>query len=1142
MNVKFIGSIEIILIVIISFTFAYIVSMGNSLENLSINPQESKTISKFREIVLNYLSKGMVSAQPAMQTCSVNHNGTLCQEYLASVCDSKCASSCFPGVRKDSPDCKLGTCYDSAQGLCNAGTPKSSCESAGGQWSLQQPVQCNRECCLISPDGNGHANQAKLSTQQQSNNIGKTSGAKVSWVPVDGEVECLKKATSQNEGACVLDLDLESNKYNCKFITETDCMTKGGQFYVSQLCTNPELKTKCEKTANTQCFNGKYGVYFIDSCGNKANVYDNNKLNDKNYWSTVVSIKDGCSLGTSSNFLANQQRCGNCDYLAGSICGTPIQGKDNPAISGQYVCRDLSCIDENGKKRKQGESWCAFDGAIGIDGANGTNEERSVDVPGSRHYKKLCFDGEIRLEPCAEYRNGLCVESDTNVTGVTRAFCKVNTASDCITQNEDAEKLAKCEENSDCFLKHVEIQKFKFDVCAPKYPAGFELNNEPKDKSEGDEGESSETICAVASQKCTYYEKKGFGGKWSCEINCKCKDAIFTETMNNLCMSLGDCGGKVNLAGEYSKNYVIKGDKSSDIGQSYINDLKKYATPVKDQRVDLSEGDISNDVRGLDEPSGPKSGFVHRAVELWKGNRFWMKPSVAVTASLFGVGKYRERKVTFECLPWQPPTGGSNCDKCNDNGLGCTKYKCKSLGKACDLLNSEDHNPLCVSMSSSDTIAPEITFNPSALSSGFSYEPLASVSGVQIKSSASDGCLKEVSTVSLGIKLNEPGKCKYSTERVIDYKSMEKSFDGENPNDYSLEHNNTFAMPLLEGGADPARRGEYNLYIRCQDGSPNSNSNDQDYTVNFCVMPADDKTPPTIGKFVPESPGAVGINADSLNIQFYTNEPATCKFSLQDQNYEVMENDALCDNEINQVTLNRWLCLAQLNVSQISNTGSYSFRCADKPWLGTGEEGGSSLDPERNVNVEGINYSIQKTTTALKINSITLNGTTIYVASEPVSVTLEISTSGGIDNGKAFCIYTLDNRWTADFSQTDSTTHKQTWTSLNAGSHTVDVQCTDRAVGNVVNENAQFNIEIDNISPLITRVYNSGNSLRVVTNEPSTCAYSIDSCSFDFAKGTLLSGLDHYHTMPYNNGITYRIKCKDSFENIGTCLSVTGGY
>ena len=505
MNIKFIGFFNIVLILLSSISFVYILGESNSFNNyLPVDNRDSKLINFVREKVLGFLSAGLVSAQTSsgMQTCLVNLNGTSCQEYPVSTCDSQCATAggCFQGRRSEFPQCQLGTCFDNTQGVCNPGTPRFSCENENGVWSPGTPAQCNKHCCLINPDGDGqHGSQARLTTERECALLRETFGSSLFKPTISGQAECSAMATSQEEGACVLGLDALTNKYNCKFETETQCITSGGTFYLGQLCTNPQLNTKCERTGNTKCFKDR--VYFVDNCGNgnRANIYDSTKLNDASYWSTVVPIASSCSLGTSSNFLSNQARCGNCNYIAGSTCGTPIQGKDVPAISGQYVCRDLSCIKEDGTKVKHRSSWCAFDGAIGVDGADGTNEERSVDVPGSRHYKKQCFDGEIRNETCAEYRNQICVETVPDAAGVTTASCKVNTALTCLEQNDNPEDLARCEENPDCFLKKVEIEGFRVEVCSPKYPTGREFNGESEDENYE---KYSENVCSYATKTC----------------------------------------------------------------------------------------------------------------------------------------------------------------------------------------------------------------------------------------------------------------------------------------------------------------------------------------------------------------------------------------------------------------------------------------------------------------------------------------------------------------------------------------------------------------------------------------------------------------------------------------------------------------
>jgi hypothetical protein len=1246
MNIRAISLFEIFLIVLSGVAFSYIIGETNFSEGLPVPNKESKFISFVREKILSYLSSGIVSAQSvSVQTCLVDKSGASCQEYPSDICNSKCTSSCFPGRRGDFSSCKLGTCYDSALGLCNAGTPKTSCENQNGTWSADTPVQCNRRCCLINPDNSGGASQAKITTNQECNYLSKTLGAPVKWdSQIADEIQCISKVKTQREGACVLELLPEINKYNCQFTTETKCLTKGGKFYVDRLCTNPQLNTKCEMTSNTKCFENKDAVYFIDSCGNRANVYDSSKSDSVHYWSSVVSFTQLCSINSGNNNLANQQSCGNCNYLRGNICGTPKPSFDKQPIIGQYVCKDLSCIDREGKKRQHGSSWCVFDSWTGLDGANGTSEERAVDVPGSRQFKELCFEGEIRLQPSAEYRNGLCVEGDVDDKGFTTASSRTNKGVLCTKNNEDAEKLAKCEENSDCYLKHVEVDKFKFDVCVPKYPPGFELSDKPQ--------EDSVAICAAASQTCTYYEKKGIDFQWHCKINCACRETRFTETMNNLCISLGDCGSHVNLAGKLGDGYSIKGDKYSKLSDAYIQGLKKYIKPKPGQRV---SGMTREEIEGLfgkgfrfDDPGnlamiltsfglgvagavalgafgalsttswslatllanpfslgfattptvlgsfssaisgvaigagigyivglgfdlegdelyiamavgavvGGVIGFYWTTILGWIGLAGsagligWIVAAVVAVAiailTVAGVGKYRERKVEFKCLPWQPPSGGSDCSKCNELGVAgqCTAYKCKSLGKTCELLNPNTADEMCVNIAPNDASAPSIGFNKTSLPQGFSYEEFNN--GVKIKSSASDGCLQEYSPIVFDILANEPAQCKISSVKPDKgYDEMDDTFFTSSVNNYVVNHIESTAMPTLDSlgvsGVDPERRGQHNLYVLCKDKS--GNSGDNAYNVRFCVSPANDVQSPIIKKFVPESPGVVGLNSSYFNLMFFTDEPSTCRFSSTDQAYETMENEANCQNGISQSTIDGWLCIARLNVTKDISEINYYFRCADQPWLGVDiQQNSITLEPGRNVMTQSTTYVVKKTTTPLTISSVTPNGKTILSASEPVPVTLDVVTNGGIDNGKAFCKYSLgsgDNY--IDFAITSLNNHKQIFTSLFAGDYNIKLKCVDRA-GNIAEGNSQFKIEVDNVGPLMTRVYNSGTNLKVVTNENSICEYSTNSCSFEFGKGTALSGAGIVHTMSYSNGLNYNIKCRDDFGNVGNCLSVKGGY
>ncbi len=1307
MNKKTISLFEIYLLFTFSIAFAFIMSQTNEISGqLPIGKKESSFIGKLRRTILSYLSNGLVSAQSesssgGIWTCQNNVNGSACQEYPSNTCNSVCTTACFQGKRNNFANCKLGSCLDPVFGTCSPGTPKFLCEQQGGQWSNNTQAECNRECCLIHPDGQGSGSQAQFTTQQQCNYLGQTQGAPVSWVPVTGEIECVLKASSQERGACVLEFLPELQKYNCKTITQSACLASGGNFSTGQLCTNPSLNTKCEKTPNTKCFEELDGVYYIDSCGNRANIYDSTKSNDVSYWSNIVPLTESCDVSVTGNSITNQNSCGNCDYLMGNICGTPRNGVDTSAIYGNYVCRDLSCVDEWGNRKRNGESWCAFDGKIGLDGSgnpvpstnsifselptapgqtwcvnrtdglatlynstgvekqqtiamsgnnfaikvicsneteistvtsSGTNEERSIDLPGSRHYKKNCFDGEVRTEPCQEGRNGICAQS-MQTNGYTSASCRINGGVLCLKANPGAEgnpeDLNKCEENPDCFLKHVDVgRSFKFDVCAPKYPLGLYTSDE--------DTTDSKTICSYGSQKCTYVEKKGLSG-WRCIMNCGCKTQIFTETMNNLCSSLGDCGGKINLNGDFTHDgYSVTG-RAPRLSENYISGMQSYKTPVQGQSANVLNGSQLSAIFGVPELNFEENNFPSTMAQMGLGvamalntgalgfslgisegiatagapiapppslggfgaalsgaaigagigyilatilglegaaativvvlgavvgtlsalgtlgstmQAFMLNPVTLIVViviliifSLLGIGKTRERNVEFKCMPWQPPAGGAKCELCNSDDLPCSKYKCETFGKTCRYLNGGTGNEVCVNIAPNDVAPPTISVDDEVLSSGFAYQN-SQATGVKIKNTAViDGCLQEHSVVNWGILLNEQGQCKFSEQHTENFDEMESFFgaDGEN-NNYRLNHSIPTVMPSLDeigiSGADPNRRGTYNLYVRCQDASGNGKDS-AEYTAQFCVSPENDLTPPIVSKFYPTSPGLVGLEVNSKRIIFYTNEPATCKWGLTaGQDYSQMPNPVQCNNELSQATLNGWLCQTDLSVENATTT-NYYFKCADKPWLGNNETNPNIPDDESNIG-EDNPYQLTKTTTPLVITSISPNEN-MNVGSAPHNINIKIRTNGGINNGNSVCSFSESGGIYVPFFSTGTNIHEQEDLNLFPKTYNYQFKCLDSAQ-NIANASVQFNIALDENGPIITRVYKSSSNLKVVTNEPSSCAWSRNACSFEFANGTLMTQTTYMHTMPYENGINYKIKCKDSFGNIGTCMSVNGGY
>jgi hypothetical protein len=416
--------------------------------------------------------------------------------------------------------------------------------------------------------------------------------------------------------------------------------------------------------------------------------------------------------------------------------------------------------------------------------------------------------------------------------------------------------------------------------------------------------------------------------------------------------------------------------------------------------------------------------------------------------------------------------------------------------------------------------------------------------GFKIESSESeDGCISEFAAVNYGISLDEAAQCKVDIVRTDDFDAMDEFFGGSNL--YKDDHSTISVMPLLDSidapgvEGDPDRRGDYVMFVRCSDF--NGNENSREYAINFCVEPANDVTPPVIRQFIPESPGYAGLGVEEKDLLFYTNEPAECRWSLTDEQYEEMDEVVLCANEIEDVTPNGWLCGVTLPISNETEEQNYYFRCLDQPWKLHDED--EENDEDRNVATQSAIYQIIRTTEPLEIISVSPDDEVIVAGGEPVAVDLEIRTVGGID-GNAVCEYSFsgEDGTYSRFFESGERTHTQRFTSLFEGEYDIALQCIDVAE-NIATGNSEFSIDVDDSGPIITRVYERPTgTLNVVTNEASQCAYDFTTCGFIFENGTLMNGEDLRHTTEFGSGFTYHIKCQDGFGNVGNCLRVSEGY
>ncbi len=490
-----------------------------------------------------------------------------------------------------------------------------------------------------------------------------------------------------------------------------------------------------------------------------------------------------------------------------------------------------------------------------------------------------------------------------------------------------------------------------------------------------------------------------------------------------------------------------------------------------------------------------------------------------------------EKKIiTFECYPWEAPTGGSNCEDCNSGLYPCSEYRCKSLGQACQLINKGTGEEKCVWVNPKDVKSPEIKAWKEPLEDEYKYEPNNAVrppdNGVKILRKSSK-CVKAFEALSFGIELNEPAQCKIDYNRTDSYEDMAYYFGNSNIHKYN--HSQTLRLPSpehIEGDSELEIKndGTYNLYVRCKDA--NGNTNDDLFVFSFCVEKGPDVTPPKIESTSIKNNMPIQYEKNQTKLAVYVNEPADCSWSRVNQDYDSMENSMSCSQHIWEMN-NQMLykCEDTLTGIQDKKENDYYFRCKDQPWL-TGDKAN-----DRNTNVESYKFTIIGTQ-PLTIEDVKPNKT-ISGYTSPVPVYLEVETDNGYNHGDSWCSYTnVENPSEDDYiemKETGTNFHKQRL-NLAGGEYTYYFQCVDLG-GNAVYDSTTFKVDVDEDAPVVVRVYKSEGKLKVITDEKSTCTFSLNKdreCNFEIDEG---------NNMPYTNSTEhfaewkdnqrYYIKCKD---------------
>jgi len=126
MNKKGIVSFELALMMISVFAFSFIISGATLVVGQATTSQPSYCCEKTKD-----------------GAYCINTDEGNCMEDFKSA-PSSCETTSY---------CRLGTCYESGEGICMANTPQRVCDENGGTWDIRdigEVPQCQLGCCIIA--------------------------------------------------------------------------------------------------------------------------------------------------------------------------------------------------------------------------------------------------------------------------------------------------------------------------------------------------------------------------------------------------------------------------------------------------------------------------------------------------------------------------------------------------------------------------------------------------------------------------------------------------------------------------------------------------------------------------------------------------------------------------------------------------------------------------------------------------------------------------------------------------------------------------------------------------------------------------------------------------------------------------------
>ncbi|UCD20953.1 MAG: hypothetical protein JSW08_00180 [archaeon] len=502
-----------------------------------------------------------------------------CQGIIGDACRMTGDEECrlLGGDWEDETLCEQTTfcepicCYFDGDGKCEVQTARWVCLQKGGREVGDDPMCSTPMCTLGCCD---------MTTRYETMNEQECLVGEGIWMPSVNEIECSLLNYDFEEGCCI-------TGGTCEWTKGSECASDN--FYKDVFCHDLTQYCNCNPSCDSiGCIEGKTDVYCIDSCGNPNRVAD------------------------ECNYLETGQSCINGECSEG---GCSVKLPNSTSIN-----------------MKNGESICVYDQKLtnfledpNLDTTKTVLGKFGIDIPGSRHWKWLCWDGELHIEPCADYRQQICLDATVEAGGAIfrEAECYGNIYHDCFQKetkedclnakhgqcwwfgddpeiNKTVNSLINNLENEGKIAEEAKKEKlsefagFQNDVsgengekdfpkCLPKYSPGYQ-------NFEVESGQQYEPVCFLGNYDCfVKLEKRRYQGndEWFCTENCECgaygspgweiRENAWLELMAKRCSALGDCGLKVNIVKEYSSGEKIEGTITNILKNTGINELRYFA-------------------------------------------------------------------------------------------------------------------------------------------------------------------------------------------------------------------------------------------------------------------------------------------------------------------------------------------------------------------------------------------------------------------------------------------------------------------------------------------------------------------------------------------------------------------------------------